>query len=98
MRTRHGLVLAISLLALVAAAWLPRVAQASLKCQCNDGAIVESRDDDADCDDVCSGMGGGSVWTPRDEQGAQDDGGPITVRRRPDSGAVDPHAPDYLVP
>ncbi len=48
-------------------------ALASTKCQCNNGAIVNSMDDDADaCDDACDGMGGGSVWRP-DNAGDGDD-------------------------
>ena len=48
---------------------LPGPAQASTKCQCNNGTIAISMDDGDDaCDDACDEMGGGRVWQPSDSE------------------------------
>lgn len=94
MRTRHGFALALSLLVLCAAPWLPRVAHASRQCQCHDGSIVESMDDDANCDEVCSDKGGGTVWSLGDDGRTDDDSGEITLKRRPSRSAPEKQAPD----
>jgi hypothetical protein len=60
----------------------PGVALATVKCQCNNGAIAQAMNADADdddvdaaCDDACSMLGGGRVWsvdTDQDEDGDDD--------------------------
>lgn len=66
--------LAIAGLFVLTCLLLPGAALASTKCQCNNGAIVNSMDDgDGACDDACDDMGGGSVWQPEDSE--DDDAG-----------------------
>jgi hypothetical protein len=57
-------------------------AQATVKCQCNNGSVVQAtgvdyddEDLDAACNDACSMLGGGRVWnvdTDRDEDDDDD--------------------------
>ena len=62
---------AILLLALSA----PGTALATVKCQCNNGAIAQAMDVDYDdedldaaCNDACSMLGGGRVWNVDTDQ------------------------------
>jgi hypothetical protein len=64
----------------------PGIASASVKCRCNNGTITEDMssdydDDDLDaaCDDACSDLGGGRLWSPdTDDNG--DNGDDVTIR------------------
>jgi hypothetical protein len=63
----------------------PAAAFATVKCQCNNGAISQAMgadydDDDVDdaCNDACSGMGGGRVWSVASDD---EDGDDVTIRR-----------------
>jgi hypothetical protein len=95
MRMRNGLVLAVTLLFLVAAPWLPR-AQASQMCHCDDGSVVQTRDNDDDaCEEACakaSDESGGSG-----DQSAGDEGD-APVRRRADGSPAGSQAPDPRIP
>jgi hypothetical protein len=58
----------------------PGPALASVKCQCNNGSVVNAMgadydDDDVDeeCDHVCSSKGGGRVWSVDRDQNDDDD-------------------------
>lgn len=71
----------------ILAAWvalllgLAPAAVASTKCLCNNGTIVQSMDDgEGVCEDACSELGGGRVWTPDDADG--DDDGADAGRER----------------
>ena len=62
---------------------------ASTKCQCNDGSIVQSMEDDgdnSDCNDACEEFGGGRVWTLEDEA-TEGDSDEVVGRRVIRSGA-----------
>jgi hypothetical protein len=56
-------------------------ALASVKCQCNNGSVVnamgadyDDEDVDAECNDACSSQGGGRVWNvDRDQNNGDDD-------------------------
>jgi hypothetical protein len=62
---------------------LPLGALANTKCLCNNGAIVQSMDDDATaCEDACEELGGGRAWTPEDA-GIQDEEVDESGRREP---------------
>jgi len=69
----------------------PATALASVKCQCNNGAIAHAMDADFDdpdvaeaCNDACSTSGGGRVWSVDTDQ---DDDDTEVIRREP----VRPH-------
>ena len=78
----------LGIAALLLALLGPGAARASVKCQCNNGAIewdmgADPDDDDVEdsCNDACSGLGGGSVWNVDDD--ADDDGDDDTTIVRP---------------
>jgi hypothetical protein len=58
----------------------PGTALASVKCQCNNGSIVnamgadyDDEDVDEECNDACSMQGGGRVWSVDRDQDDDDD-------------------------
>ena len=62
----------------------PGTALATVKCQCNNGMVVEAVDADYDdddaadsCNDACDGFGGGRIWNSE-----TDDDDDVTVNRR----------------
>jgi hypothetical protein len=66
--------------------WIvPAAAEASQKCQCENGVIVHAMDDGDDaCEDACSGMGGGKVWNPdEDEDDSGEEDGAVAPRHPP---------------
>jgi hypothetical protein len=74
---------AVAIGALVILLFAAAPALATVKCQCNNGMIVQDVGADADdpdaddsCNDACSEGGGGSVWTP-----GQDDNDDVEGRR-----------------
>jgi hypothetical protein len=75
-----------ALLALLA----PGTALASVKCQCNNGSVVNSMgadydDEDVDevCNDACSMQGGGRVWSVDSDQDDDDDDDTSRSRQGP---------------
>jgi hypothetical protein len=68
------------------ALFAPGPALATVKCQCNNGAIAEATDVDYDdedldaaCNDACSMLGGGRVWNVDTDQVGDD---VVTIHRR----------------
>ena len=66
---------------LLVALFAPGTALATVKCQCNDGAIAEAMSVDYDdpdldeaCNDACSMLGGGRVWNVDTDQVDDGDG------------------------
>jgi hypothetical protein len=64
----------------------PGAVSASVKCQCNNGMLAEAMDadygdDDVEqaCEDACSELGGGHVWTEATDGEDHD----VTVDERP---------------
>jgi hypothetical protein len=65
----------------------PGSAQATVKCQCNNGSVTHAMDADYDddahdqaesCNDACSTLGGGRAWSVDSDQ--EDGGDTIRVR------------------
>jgi len=63
----------------------PAAAFATVKCQCNNGAVSHAMGYDYDddgldeaCNDACSELGGGRVWSVDTDE---DDGDDVTIRR-----------------
>jgi len=90
----HALLLAALLIA-------PSAAQASSKCQCDNGKTltIDSSDEDA-CQSACDLRGGGHAWSPEDQQGDEPAAAAPTTRQRGSaktpvastgSGSEDPH-------
>lgn len=78
-------------IAAVLALLAPGTALASVKCQCNNGSVVNAMgadydDEDVDeaCNDACSTQGGGRVWSvDRDQDDEGDDDTTTRGRRQP---------------
>ena len=68
-------------IAVLFALLLPGAALASVKCQCNNGSVVnamgadyDDEDVDEECNDACSTQGGGRAWSvDRDQDDGDDD-------------------------
>ena len=68
-------------IAVLFALLLPGTALASVKCQCNNGSVVnamgadyDDEDVDEECNDACSTQGGGRAWSvDRDQDDGDDD-------------------------
>ena len=69
----------------------PGTALASVKCQCNNGSVVnamgadyDDEDVDEECNDACSSQGGGRVWSvDRDQDQHEDDDTTTRGRQQP---------------
>jgi hypothetical protein len=83
-RRDHDVLDRFTLLAVIAAFFAllaPGSAFASVKCQCNNGSIVnamgadyDDEDVDEECNDACSTQGGGRAWSvDRDQDDGDDD-------------------------
>lgn len=67
-------------IAVLFALLFPGTALASVKCQCNNGSVVnamgadyDDEDVDEECNDACSMQGGGRVWSVDRDQDDDDD-------------------------